>query len=86
MSKVPEKTFSDNIFIQGYLDLLRRQYGTKRVRANQVYQEYIKDKEHIHMNSTKWYTLTGFIQYLAKAGFCRVDQNERGPSVVGSIS
>lgn len=29
-------------FEKGYMDILRRQFGTKRVKANMVYQEYIK--------------------------------------------
>lgn len=33
------KEFSD-----GYLYLLRRQFGTKRVLANRVYQEFISEK------------------------------------------
>ena len=35
------------------MDILRRQYGTRRVLANSVYQEYIKDKDHYHMNATR---------------------------------
>ena len=27
--------------------------GTRRVRANQVYQEYISDRDHTHMNATQ---------------------------------
>jgi DNA/RNA-binding protein KIN17 len=37
-----------------FMKLLRRRYGTKRVGANQVYQEYISDKVHLHMNATKY--------------------------------
>lgn len=33
------KEFSD-----GYCELLRRQFGTKRVNANKVYQDYIANK------------------------------------------
>ena len=44
-------------FETGYLALLSRQFGTRRVNANQVYNVYIKDKEHVHMNSTIWPTL-----------------------------
>lgn len=62
------------------MDILRRQYGTKRVKANQVYQDYIKDKDHVHMNSTKWLSLTGFIHYLAKVGKARIDETEKGIS------
>ena len=27
--------------------------GTRRVRANQVYQDYISDRHHTHMNATQ---------------------------------
>lgn len=61
-----------------YLETLRRRHGTKRVNANNVYQELIQDKHHIHMNATKWATLTHFCQYLGKTGKCVVDETERG--------
>ncbi|KAL1243817.1 DNA/RNA-binding protein [Trichinella spiralis] len=53
-------------FKKGFLDILTRQFGTKRVKANTVYQEYIKDRNHVHMNSTCWFTLTGFVNYLGR--------------------
>lgn len=31
-------------FCDGYLELLRRQFGTKRVNANKVYQDYIANR------------------------------------------
>ena len=65
-------------FESSFILLLKRTHGTKRTFANQVYQEYIKDKEHVHMNATKWVTLTGFIQYLGKSGKCTVDETEKG--------
>jgi DNA/RNA-binding protein KIN17 len=43
-----------------------------------VYNEYIQDKHHIHMNSTKWVTLSEFIKYLGREGIVRVDENEKG--------
>ena len=61
-----------------YLETLRRRHGTKRVNANNVYQELIQDRHHIHMNATKWATLTHFCQYLGKTGKCVVDETERG--------
>uniref|UniRef100_A0A1I7X662 Kin17_mid domain-containing protein n=1 Tax=Heterorhabditis bacteriophora TaxID=37862 RepID=A0A1I7X662_HETBA len=33
---------------------------------------------HVHMNSTLWHTLTGFVQYLGSSGKCKIDQNEKG--------
>ncbi|KAI8781936.1 DNA/RNA-binding protein KIN17 [Biomphalaria glabrata] len=61
-----------------YLELLRRRFGTKRVHANLVYQEYISFREHVHMNSTQWETLTDFVKYLGKEGKCVVDYTEKG--------
>jgi len=65
-------------FQDAFLILLKRQYGTRRVRANQVYQEYITDRHHTHMNSTQWETLTDFVKWLGKEGHCKVDQTEKG--------
>ena len=53
-------------------------HNTQRVRANAVYNEYIQDKHHIHMNSTKWVTLSEFIKHLGREGLVRVDENEKG--------
>ncbi|KZP23297.1 hypothetical protein FIBSPDRAFT_858567, partial [Athelia psychrophila] len=53
-------------------------FGTKRVRVNQVYQEYIADKFHVHMNSTRWVTLTEFAKHLGRTGVARVDDTEKG--------
>jgi len=61
-----------------YLDTLYRRHRTKKVNANDVYQQVIQDKDHIHMNATKWNTLTDFIQYLGKNGKCVVEESERG--------
>ncbi|KAJ7578151.1 domain of Kin17 curved DNA-binding protein-domain-containing protein [Mycena floridula] len=65
-------------FQAAFVRLLSRTYGTNRVRANQVYQTYIADKNHIHMNSTRWVTLTEFIKHLGRAGIARVDETEQG--------
>ncbi|RHY87827.1 hypothetical protein DYB35_001940 [Aphanomyces astaci] len=73
-------------FIQGYseqfersfLENLRRSHTTKRVSAHVVYNEYIRDKNHVHMNATRWTTLSGFVQYLGKTGKCVVDETEKG--------
>ncbi|XP_053996647.1 DNA/RNA-binding protein KIN17 [Hylaeus anthracinus] len=65
-------------FSQGYLNLLKRQFGTRRVPANRVYQEYISDRGHIHMNATIWVTLTAFVKWLGRSGQCVVDETEKG--------
>lgn len=60
-------------FFDMFMDILKRQFGTKRVKANKVYQQVIAHKDHVHMNSTRWHTLTGFCQWLGKSGICVVD-------------
>lgn len=65
-------------FQEDFLKLLKRQFGTRRVRANQVYQDYISDRHHTHMNATQWETLTDFVKWLGKEGHCKVDQTEKG--------
>ncbi|XP_043473199.1 DNA/RNA-binding protein KIN17 [Leptopilina heterotoma] len=65
-------------FSETFLELLKRQFGTKRVPANRVYQEYIADRGHVHMNATMWLTLTGFVKWLGRSGKCVVDETEKG--------
>lgn len=61
-----------------FLDTLRMRHSTTKVNANHVYQEMIRDKDHIHMNSTIWVSLTDFCKYLGKTSKCIVEENERG--------
>lgn len=44
----------------------------------QVYQEYISHKEHLHMNATRWMSLTGFVKWLGREGKCIVEETEKG--------
>ncbi|XP_017485803.1 PREDICTED: DNA/RNA-binding protein KIN17 [Rhagoletis zephyria] len=67
------KEFSD-----GYMELLRRRFGTKRVNANKVYQEYISVKDHIHMNATRWLTLSDYVKWLGRTGQVVADETEKG--------
>lgn len=53
-------------------------FGTKRVHANRVYQEFIQDKHHLHMNATRWVTLSEFVKHLGRSGIARVDETEKG--------
>ena len=61
-----------------YVNTLKRRFGTKRVHANIVYQEYINDKDHIHMNSTRWLTLTDYVKWLVKASVLLTRQKKVG--------
>ena len=66
-------TYSEQ-FEKGFLDILSRRHNTKRMGANVVYNEYIQDKHHIHMNATQWTSLTQFVQYLGAERKCVVEE------------
>jgi len=65
-------------FSKAFNDILRRQYNEKRVHANVVYQQYISDKQHVHMNSTCWVTLTSYVKHLGRTGKAIIDETEKG--------
>jgi DNA/RNA-binding protein KIN17 len=65
-------------FEAGFMDILKRRFRSQRVHANMVYNEYIRDRDHTHMNATRWVTLTGFILYLGKTGKCKVEETPKG--------
>ncbi|KAI0754787.1 domain of Kin17 curved DNA-binding protein-domain-containing protein [Daedaleopsis nitida] len=65
-------------FQHDFVQLLSRRFGTKRVKANNVYQEFIQDRNHLHMNATRWVTLTEFVKHLGRMGVARVDDTEKG--------
>ncbi len=71
------RTSSSHTFCEFLIIVLKR-FGTKRVKANNVYQEYIQDKNHLHMNATRWVTLTEFIKGLGRAGIAHVDETDKG--------
>lgn len=60
------------------MELIRRRWRFKEILAKKAYNEYIQDKEHVHMNATRWVTLTEFAYYLGKAGHCDVRESEEG--------
>ena len=42
------------------------------------FQEYIGAKDHLHMNATRWHTLTELVKWLGSESKCVVDQTEKG--------
>ncbi|RKP22878.1 domain of Kin17 curved DNA-binding protein-domain-containing protein [Syncephalis pseudoplumigaleata] len=73
--------FVDNYskeFKTEFLKVLSSRYNTRRVHANVVYQEYISDKSHIHMNATRWNSLSEFVAHLGREGIAVVDETEKG--------
>ena len=65
-------------FEEAWLEHMRRAHPTTRVRADLVYNELIQQRDHVHMNATRWHTLTEFVSHLGKQGLCKVDEDERG--------
>ncbi|EGC31313.1 hypothetical protein DICPUDRAFT_40129 [Dictyostelium purpureum] len=65
-------------FEEDFIRLLSRQYLNSKVSANQVYSDYIKDRHHVHMNSTQWTTLSEFVKYLGKTSKCIVEETPKG--------
>jgi DNA/RNA-binding protein KIN17 len=76
----PKKYINDfsNQFQRDFLQLLRTGHGEKQVQLNHFYQEYIGNKEHVHMNATRWPSLTEFAKHLGREGICRVEETEKG--------
>ncbi|KAK8041218.1 hypothetical protein PG994_014225 [Apiospora phragmitis] len=68
-------------FQRDFLQLLRTSHGEKAVQINQFYQTYIANKEHVHMNATKWPSLTEFAKHLGREGICRVEEKEDGKGI-----
>ncbi|GMM29143.1 Rts2 protein [Martiniozyma asiatica (nom. inval.)] len=59
-------------FVKSFVSLLKRSHGEKLIGANRFYQEYISDKEHVHLNSTKWKVLTKAVLHLHAEGLIRL--------------
>ncbi|KAI9677540.1 MAG: hypothetical protein M1817_006494 [Caeruleum heppii] len=68
-------------FQRDFLQLLRTSHGEKKVFINHFYQEYIANKEHVHMNATKWPSLTEFAKFLGREGICRIEDSDKGLQV-----
>ena len=69
------RDYSDR-FQRDFITLLRTSHREKKVHVNRFYQEYIADKEHVHMNATRWHSLTEFAAHLGRQGICRVEEEE----------
>ncbi|KAM3561764.1 hypothetical protein MY1884_002193 [Beauveria asiatica] len=76
----PKKFINDfsNQFLSDFISLLKTGHGEKQVQINHFYQQYIANKEHIHMNATKWPSLTEFAKHLGREGLCRVEEDDKG--------
>ncbi|KAL6558734.1 DNA/RNA-binding protein kin17 [Orobanche minor] len=65
-------------FETSFLDHMKRSHRFSRIAAKVVYNEYIADRHHIHMNSTQWASLTEFVKYLGRTRKCKVEDTPKG--------
>lgn len=65
-------------FESTFMDIVRRRFKTKRVFANLVYNEYIQDRDHAHLSSTRYGSLAAFVKHLGATGQCEVEETEKG--------
>ncbi|KAJ4402139.1 hypothetical protein N0V85_005369 [Neurospora sp. IMI 360204] len=70
-----QDTFSDQ-FLKDFVSQLKASHGEKEIHINKFYQEVIARKDHVHLNATKWHSLTEFAKYLGREGVCRVEEKE----------
>ncbi|KAH3682812.1 hypothetical protein WICPIJ_006218 [Wickerhamomyces pijperi] len=61
-----------------FLKDLKDYHGEKFINANKFYNSVIQDKDHVHLNSTKWSSLSQFIQHLSKTGLIRIKADQSG--------
>ncbi|KAI2481787.1 Kin17-mid multi-domain protein [Pyrenophora tritici-repentis] len=66
-----------NDFQRDFVNLLRTAHNEKWISVNRFYNEYIRDKEHVHMNATKWSSLTEFTKHLGREGIVNVKEDEK---------
>lgn len=69
--------FSED-FRKGFMSILSHRHSSAKIDANKVYNEYIQDKSHIHMNATIWTSLGEFVKYLGRNSYVTVFETERG--------
>lgn len=69
---------NSQIFASGFIRILSHRHSTNRVHSNQVYQEYIADKEHVHLSGTRWGGLREFCFYLDRNGIAKAEETDKG--------
>lgn len=63
-------------FHSDFMSLLSSRYANKRVDSNLVYQEFITDSEHVHLNSTNWTSLTAYVHHIGREGLAKIEEEQ----------
>lgn len=69
------------VFEKVFMSCLKNQFPSREVSANTVYTQVIRDKKHVHLNSTYWDSVHGFCIHLANNGKITLRETERGPII-----
>ncbi|KAK4250745.1 domain of Kin17 curved DNA-binding protein-domain-containing protein [Corynascus novoguineensis] len=65
-------------FLSEFVGLLKTAHGEKSVHANKFYQEVIARRDHVHLNATRWHSLTDFVKHISREGIVRAEEKEDG--------
>ncbi|KAK4127487.1 hypothetical protein N657DRAFT_641489 [Parathielavia appendiculata] len=65
-------------FLHEFISLLKTAHGEKSIHANKFYQEVIARRDHVHLNATRWHSLTDFVKHIAREGIVRAEEKEDG--------
>ena len=70
--------FYSKEFLDAFMEELRRKTENVRSKATSIWKSVIAERHHIHLNSTRWLTLTEFVKWIGKEGLAQVDVDEEG--------
>lgn len=65
-------------FLAEFVALLKTAHGEKAVHANKFYQEVIARRDHVHLNATRWHSLTDFVKHISREGMVRAEEKDDG--------
>lgn len=83
------KTASSNDFLSGFCGVLQGFSARQKLKkgaaglddddwvdSNLVYQEYIKDRHHVHLSATRWKSVAGFVRFIGQKGIAEVKKKK----------
>jgi DNA/RNA-binding protein KIN17 len=65
-------------FQEQFIEALRDLSKGDWITAQEVYKYIVADNNHVHMNATRWTTLTEFLDHLEKSGILHKRSGEKG--------
>ena len=82
------KAAASNDFLSGFCAVLQGFSARQKLKkgsvgleddwvdSNLVYQEYIKDRHHVHLSATRWKSVAGFVRFLGQKGIAEVKKKK----------